>query len=87
MGDGNKENFTEDAAALEATVMDHHQLLKAGGDHESKSSLALRGHKESQPKPIVPQQPTAMFVITIDHRKNCKLHQRYNALLTKLEEE
>ena len=27
------------------------------------------------------------FLITINHRKNCKLHERYNAWLTKLEEE
>ena len=28
-----------------------------------------------------------MFVITIDHRKKCKLHQSYNEWLTKLEKE
>ena len=28
-----------------------------------------------------------MFVITIDPTKKCKLHQRYNEWLTKLEEE
>ena len=28
-----------------------------------------------------------MFVITIDPKKNCKLHQKYSEWLTKLEEE
>lgn len=36
---------------------------------------------------LVSQQPASTFIITIDHRKNCKLHKRYSSWLTKLEEQ
>ena len=35
-------------------------------------------------KPSVQQ---SVFLITIEHRKNCKLHKKYNEWLTKFEEE
>lgn len=41
----------------------------------------------SPPKPLAHAQPPSMFIITIDNRKTCKLHQRYSEWLTKLEEE
>ena len=54
------------------------------GHHHYHTSKKIRLQSSNS---IVQTIPAATFIITIDNRKKCKLHQRYNEWLTKLEEE
>ena len=87
--EGGKQTIIKDRSKL--------SLIKEIAKEKTLASTRLVHHKTSiYNKPLQAfhhitadgrlTQPRSQFLITIDHRANCKLHERYHAYLTKLEE-